>query len=80
VKVEVRDPDGNVIGHMGPAEGACVSCRERPATGVIFQLCDACFDAFEARVEAHVAATGQPYPLSDREFEAVNEPIARRKD
>lgn len=57
----------------------CRACRAAPSTGEIWRLCDACFAAFEAKIDAYQAANpGKRYPLSDAEFEWVNEPWADR--
>ena len=31
----------------------CLHCNERESTGVLVQLCDACFDEWEARVNSN---------------------------
>lgn len=33
----------------------CVSCKDRESTGIIFALCDECFDAMEAATDREAA-------------------------
>ncbi len=49
----------------------CKICKLRPSTGVIIQMCDPCFDDFEAR---SLAATiqGGSYEPSDAEVDSIN--------
>lgn len=56
----------------------CRACKSAPSTGKVFALCVPCFVAFALKVEAHKAATGKSYQISDAEFEYVNEPWADR--
>lgn len=35
----------------------CRKCRSRPSTGVLIDLCDPCFDAWEADIRARAAAS-----------------------
>jgi hypothetical protein len=48
----------------------CRKCRVRESTGILIELCDPCFDAWEAEHKAKIAAspTGRR-ELSDEEFE-----------
>jgi hypothetical protein len=49
----------------------CQICKKRPSTGIIFAMCDECFEEFERKV---AAAPGEGYVPTDREVESINEP------
>lgn len=57
----------------------CRKCRLRAATGYIFDLCDPCFDEFEAQIArgANESESGK-YTPTDAEVEYVNEPFIDR--
>jgi hypothetical protein len=58
----------------------CRRCRERPSTGALVELCDPCFDAWEA--EVHAAAAASPdgrYALPDAEVEYLSDRAADRR-
>ena len=57
----------------------CVMCKERDATGIIFDLCDPCFTIFEEKINKHAAASGS-YSPEDKELEYVADPFIRRRD
>ena len=55
----------------------CRKCHLRPATGVVFDLCDSCFDEFEAKLQREANAEGY-YTPTEAEIVYVNEPFVRR--
>lgn len=57
----------------------CIRCKEREATGIIFDLCEPCFAIFEAKINEHATASGS-YRPEDKELEYIAEPFIRRKD
>ena len=44
----------------------CKICNEKPSTGVLIEMCDDCFDAFEKRV----LEGGSEYELTESEVNA----------
>lgn len=52
----------------------CRKCGERVSTGVLIELCDPCFDEFEAKInsESERSASGRYVP-SDRELEYLHD-------
>ncbi len=55
----------------------CRMCKKRESTGVIFAMCDECFDAFEKRTKENQNESGKYVP-TDAEVEAINEPFIDR--
>jgi hypothetical protein len=56
----------------------CQICKKRPSTGIIFEMCDGCFDEFEKKV---MASPREGYVPTEAEVEAINEPwIDRSKN
>lgn len=53
----------------------CQICKNRPSTGIMFAMCDECFDEFERRVHANPE---QKYVPTDSEVAAINEPFIDR--
>lgn len=49
----------------------CRSCKNKPATGTIFDLCDECFNKFEAKIYAN-STPDTKYNLSDGEADFIN--------
>lgn len=45
----------------------CVTCKQRESTGILIHLCDPCFDAWEAEVQAGVVNLGPIDPSLIRE-------------
>ena len=57
----------------------CRKCHARPSTGVVFDLCDPCFDEFEAVIaQGSAASENRKYTPTDAELEYVNEPFIDR--
>jgi len=52
----------------------CQVCKAKESTGVIFAMCDDCFDAFEAKLPKD----GSKYVPTDIEVQAINEPFIDR--
>lgn len=50
----------------------CTICKLRESTGIIFQMCDECFEEFAARVEA------EGYVPTEAEVASINEPFIDR--
>ena len=62
-----------------PCSALCRKCGLRAATGVIFDLCDPCLDAFLEKIEREAAASESgKYMPSDAEVEYINEPFFDR--
>ena len=57
----------------------CRKCHARPSTGVVFDLCDPCFDDFESTIAAGATASENgKYTPTSAELEYVNEPFIDR--
>lgn len=52
----------------------CQICKKRPSTGIIFEMCDECFDEFAAKVEA----APEKYTPTEAEVAAIAEPFIDR--
>lgn len=59
------------------SERKCRKCGSPIIYGYIFELCQPCFEAFEAKTE-EAAKAGRKYRPTDQEIEAMNEPFVRR--
>ena len=55
----------------------CQRCKTADATGLVFALCDPCFDSFEQDIKRDDTGDGRAVPTS-AELEYVNEPFIRR--
>ena len=55
----------------------CRRCKVRPKEGAIFDLCESCFDPFEAHIDAHAGPDGR-YQLSDVELEFLPDGLVDR--
>jgi hypothetical protein len=55
----------------------CRKCGLRPSTGIIFDLCDPCWDEFEEQIK--LSGPGK-YKPTDKELEYVAEGFLDRKD
>jgi hypothetical protein len=51
----------------------CQICKKKPSTGIIFAMCDECFDEFEKRIPEEGG-----YVPTEAEVEAINEPFIDR--
>lgn len=51
----------------------CQICKKRESTGIIFAMCDECFDEFEKKIP-----TEGSYRPTDAEVQAINEPFIDR--
>lgn len=52
----------------------CQMCKKRESTGIIFAMCDECFDEFEKKIPKD----GGKYTPTDEEVAAINEPFIDR--
>lgn len=57
----------------------CRRCKEADSTGIIYTLCEPCFDIFEQDLKRDDTGTGKAIP-TDKELEYFNEPFVRRQN
>lgn len=56
----------------------CQSCKKKPSTGILFDLCDECWEVFDAKVQA-AKDKGQMYDVPDAEIAFLCDELVDRK-
>ena len=55
----------------------CRKCQKSEATGIVFDLCDPCFDDFEKKINQNIGQDGK-YRLENKEFEYLADDFCNR--